>query len=93
MPWFPRRTDTPSGKPAQSLMRTSHTVDVGALLDAGSWSTYQKLMTVLVALAIIFDGFDIQILGFALPSLIRDWHVARGDFGPVDEAYCAERPG
>src|SRR5579863_5556472 len=73
MPWFPRRADTPSGK----------AVDVAALLDASSWSTYQKLMTVLAALAVIFDGFDIQILGFAIPSLIREWHAARTIFGPV----------
>jgi AAHS family 4-hydroxybenzoate transporter-like MFS transporter len=58
-------------------------VNVAALLDGNSWSTYQKLLTVLTALAIIFDGFDIQILGFAIPSLIREWHVARSDFGPV----------
>ena len=57
--------------------------DVGALLDGSAWSTYQKLLTALAALAIIFDGFDIQILGFAIPSLMREWHVARGDFGPV----------
>jgi len=59
------------------------TVDVAALLDGHPWSTYQKLLTVLAALAVIFDGFDIQILGFAIPSLIREWHVARSDFGPV----------
>jgi AAHS family 4-hydroxybenzoate transporter-like MFS transporter len=58
-------------------------VDIAELLDGGSWSTYQKLLIALAALAIIFDGFDIQILGFAIPSLIREWHVARADFGPV----------
>jgi AAHS family 4-hydroxybenzoate transporter-like MFS transporter len=63
--------------------RMRQTVDVAALLDGSSWSTYQKLLTALAALAIIFDGFDIQILGFAIPSLIREWHVARGDFAPV----------
>jgi MFS transporter, AAHS family, 4-hydroxybenzoate transporter len=57
--------------------------DVAALLDGSTWSTYQKLLTALAALAIIFDGFDIQILGFAIPSLMREWHVARDDFGPV----------
>ncbi len=62
---------------------TEQTFDVAALLDRSSWSTYQKLLTALAALAVIFDGFDIQILGFAIPSLIREWHVARGDFGPV----------
>jgi len=58
-------------------------VDVAELLDGSSWSTYQKLLTVLAALAIVFDGFDIQILGFAIPSLTREWHVARSAFGPV----------
>jgi AAHS family 4-hydroxybenzoate transporter-like MFS transporter len=59
------------------------TVDVAELLDAGAWSTYQKLLTVLAALAVIFDGFDIQILGIAVPSLMREWHIARASFGPV----------
>ena len=61
----------------------SRTVDIAALLDDSSWSTYQKLLTILAALAVIFDGFDIQILGFVIPSLMREWHVARNDFGPV----------
>jgi MFS transporter, AAHS family, 4-hydroxybenzoate transporter len=59
------------------------TVDVAGLLDGASWSTYQKLLTVLAAIAVIFDGFDIQILGFAIPSLVREWHVSRAEFGPV----------
>jgi AAHS family 4-hydroxybenzoate transporter-like MFS transporter len=59
------------------------TIDIGALLDGSAWTTYQKLLTALAALAVIFDGFDIQILGFAIPSLVREWHVARADFAPV----------
>ena len=33
-------------------------VDVAALLDRGSWSSYQKLLTVLAALAVqyVIDG-------------------------------------
>jgi len=61
----------------------SRAIDVGALLDQGPWTAQQKRWTILAALAIIFDGFDIQILGFAIPSLIREWHVARAAFGPV----------
>ena len=61
----------------------STVIDVGALLDHSPWTAQQKRWTILAALAIIFDGFDIQILGFAIPSLIREWHVARSAFGPV----------
>ena len=63
--------------------RMTQTIDVAALLDRSSWSTYQKLLTALVALAVIFDGFDIQILGFAIPSLMQDWHAGRSEFGLV----------
>ena len=61
----------------------TQTVNIAALLDGSSWSRYQKLVTALAAIAVIFDGFDIQILGFAIPSLIREWHVARSAFAPV----------
>lgn len=58
-------------------------VDVTLLLDTGHWGAYQKALTLLAALAVIFDGFDIQILGFAIPSIMREWHVARAAFGPI----------
>jgi len=62
---------------------TGNRIDLGVLLDQGRWTTYQKLLTVLAAIAVTFDGFDIQILGFAIPSIMREWHVTRAQFAPV----------
>lgn len=47
------------------------------------WTLRQKLWTALAAIAVIFDGFDVQILAFAIPSLMKDWNAARGEFGMV----------
>ena len=58
-------------------------IDVGATLDRGRWTTYQKALTMLAATAVMFDGFDLQILGFAIPSIMREWHVGRASFAPV----------
>jgi AAHS family 4-hydroxybenzoate transporter-like MFS transporter len=58
-------------------------LDIGTILGEGSWGTYQKLLTALAAVAVTFDGFDIQILGFAIPSIMKDWHLARAAFAPV----------
>ena len=58
-------------------------INVAQLLDRSAWSPYQKLVTALAALAITFDGFDLQILGIAVPSMMRDWHAARSQFGPA----------
>jgi AAHS family 4-hydroxybenzoate transporter-like MFS transporter len=51
--------------------------------QTGSWTAYQKAITLLAAIAVIFDGFDIQVLGIAIPSIMRDWHVARAAFAPI----------
>jgi AAHS family 4-hydroxybenzoate transporter-like MFS transporter len=62
---------------------TSHAIDVEALLDRASWSVAQKAAVFLSAIAVIFDGFDNQLLGFAIPSLVADWHLPRSSFGPI----------
>lgn len=57
--------------------------DIGPPLEHGAWSSYQKFVLVLVALAVILDGFDNQVLGFAIPALIKEWGVTRAAFAPV----------
>jgi MFS transporter, AAHS family, 4-hydroxybenzoate transporter len=58
-------------------------VDVGQLLDQGAFTTFQKAVVLLAALSIVMDGFDGQMIGFAIPSIMKDWGVTRGDFAPV----------
>jgi len=58
-------------------------VDVEALLDRGAWSPFQRLTLVLLSLAVILDGFNNQVIGFALPAMIADWGRSRADFAPV----------
>lgn len=58
-------------------------INVAQLLDRSPWTPYQKFVTALAALAITFDGFDLLILGIAIPAMMRDWHAARSQFGPA----------
>lgn len=59
------------------------TVDVGAVLDEGEWSGYQKLLVVGTALTIVLDGLDNQVLGAAVPALMREWSLPRPAFASV----------
>ena len=59
------------------------TIDVGAILDEGRWTNYQKLLILATALTIILDGVDNQLLGNAIPSLMKEWSLARGAFSTV----------
>jgi MFS transporter, AAHS family, 4-hydroxybenzoate transporter len=56
------------------------TIDVGSVLDKGQWSGYQKLLIFGTALAIILDGIDNQLLGNAVPTLMKDWNLPRSAF-------------
>jgi AAHS family 4-hydroxybenzoate transporter-like MFS transporter len=53
------------------------------VLDGGGWSGRQKLFVFLTALTIVFDGIDNQLLGIAVPAMMRDWAVPRGAFRAV----------
>ncbi len=69
----------PSQTPAPSVT----VIDVGHLIDQAPWSLLAKTYVLLAAIAVLLDGFDNQVLGFALPAIIREWNVARELFSPV----------
>ena len=56
------------------------TVDVGAVLDEGRWTGYQKLLVFGTALTIILDGVDNQLLPNTIPTLIKEWGLPRAAF-------------
>jgi AAHS family 4-hydroxybenzoate transporter-like MFS transporter len=58
-------------------------VDIGNLLDEGAWTGYQRWLVALTAATIIFDGADNQLLGAALPMIMREWGLARAAFAPA----------
>ena len=58
-------------------------LDVGRLIDEGRWSGYQRWLVALVALTIVFDGIDNQLMGVAIPTIMAEWSVPRSAFAPV----------
>jgi AAHS family 4-hydroxybenzoate transporter-like MFS transporter len=58
-------------------------VNVAELLDSGRWTGYQRRLIALVAMTIVFDGIDNQLLGVVIPTLISEWHVPRSAFALV----------
>jgi len=63
--------------------RTAPLIDVGLRLDDGPFSAFQKVVVLLAALSIVMDGFDGQLIGFAIPMIIKEWGITRSAFAPV----------
>lgn len=62
---------------------SSAPVDIGGILDYGPFTSMQRLVVMLAALAIVMDGFDGQLIGFAIPALIKEWGITKAAFAPA----------
>ena len=47
----------------------TQSIQLRAVLDAGGWTPRQKIYVLIVALAIIVDGFDNQVIGLTIPAM------------------------
>jgi AAHS family 4-hydroxybenzoate transporter-like MFS transporter len=64
-------------------LRFPATVDIGRTLDDGPFVVFQRVVVFLAALSIVMDGFDGQLIGFAIPSLMKEWGITRNAFAPA----------
>jgi AAHS family 4-hydroxybenzoate transporter-like MFS transporter len=64
-------------------VNTAAPVDVSQVLDSGRWGGYQRWLVFLAALTIIFDGIDNQLMGVAIPTIMREWSIPRSAFALV----------
>jgi AAHS family 4-hydroxybenzoate transporter-like MFS transporter len=61
-------------------------VDVAALIDEGRFTAHQKALVAGTALMIILDGLDGQLLGNAVPAMMREWDLPRSAFATASAA-------
>ncbi len=54
--------------------------DVSKAIDDGGFTVVQKLTYLLAAMAIVVDGFDGQMIGYAIPMIMKEWGVTRAAF-------------
>lgn len=52
-------------------------------LESGPFTAFQARCVAIAVLAVVLDGFDIQLLGVAMPALMKDWGLDKAAFVPV----------
>jgi AAHS family 4-hydroxybenzoate transporter-like MFS transporter len=57
--------------------------DIRASIDSAGWSGLAKRAVALAALVVLLDGFDIQVLGFSIGLMAKDFGVDKGAFSWV----------
>jgi MFS transporter, AAHS family, 4-hydroxybenzoate transporter len=61
-------------------------IDVSALIDQRKVTWFNWSLVLFSFFVILFDGYDIGAVSFAGPHLIREWHFAPQEMGPVISA-------
>jgi AAHS family 4-hydroxybenzoate transporter-like MFS transporter len=51
-------------------------VEIDDLMDAYPLSGLQKYVLILCTLAVLFDGYDLQVLALTVPALTKAWSIA-----------------
>ena len=59
------------------------TLDVGQVIDSSDVLPLHWGIFTLCALCMIMDGFDVQALGYAVPSITREWNISPALFASV----------
>jgi MFS transporter, AAHS family, 4-hydroxybenzoate transporter len=68
-----------AGVPAKS--RSDGPIEPGALIDRRPMSVTQVMVVVLCSAALFVDGYDIQVMALAVPSLSAGWSLPPSSFG------------
>ena len=69
------------GGPARAPAVGSARIELGELIDRRPMSNAQVLVAVLCAAALFVDGYDIQVMALAVPSLAHGWSLPESSFG------------
>lgn len=58
-------------------------LDICAIVERSRLGTFQVLVLLQCFLCMVVDGFDIQAMAYAAPSLINEWGIPKANLGPV----------
>ena len=57
--------------------------DAVAAIDNQKLNWFRIKITICLCAIMLTDGYDIQVMGFAAPSMVKDWHLDRAAMGPI----------
>ena len=62
-------------------MNTVAEIDVSELIEGQTRGLYQVSILALLGAIMFFDGYDMQVLGYAAPALLKAWHIPEAQLG------------
>lgn len=64
-------------------MTEAATIDVASLIDGQKFGRFQTGLMVWICAFMLIEGYDMQVVGYAAPAIIKAWHSDKAAFGVV----------
>jgi AAHS family 4-hydroxybenzoate transporter-like MFS transporter len=64
-------------------MRTKTTIDVGAVIESQRLGWFHLSLLLSTCMVMFMEGYDMQVLSYAAPAIIKAWNLTNAYFGPV----------
>jgi len=64
-------------------MANATPIDVGALIEGQRFGRFQAGLMFWICAFMFIEGYDMQVLGYAAPAIIKAWHSDKAAFGGV----------
>jgi AAHS family 4-hydroxybenzoate transporter-like MFS transporter len=58
-------------------------IDVGALIEGQRFGRFQTGLMFWICTFMLIEGYDMQVVGYAAPAIIKAWHSDKAAFGVV----------
>jgi AAHS family 4-hydroxybenzoate transporter-like MFS transporter len=58
-------------------------IDLAEFLDSQRSGWYQRSILIWSCLLMCIDGYDMQVISFAAPAIIKAWGIDKASFGPI----------
>lgn len=65
------------------MAQANPTIDVADLIETQKLNWFRISIFIWACLVMGFEGYDMQVLAYAAPSIIKAWHVNKAAFGPA----------
>src|SRR5947209_19263958 len=64
-------------------MKHAAAIDVGGLIEGQRFGRFQTSLMFWICAFMFIEGYDMQVVGYAAPAIIKAWHSDKAAFGGV----------
>ena len=64
-------------------MAAQREIDIATLIERPTLAPLQRSVVAWLCALMLIEGYDMQVMAYAAPAILKEWDISRAVFGPV----------